>query len=138
MPKTMDSRYHEKTTSVLLNMIQTVSSARVYPPRSASGRYEHKYTLFRIGADDQDKINAALAEQYNYEITKQNRQLKQRLANLQKEKAKLLQLSNRLRINTQQTQQVKYDLERFILRLGQDLDLGDEVQKIMSHYDEQF
>lgn len=129
------ARYREKPSFALLNMIQTVSTHRVFPPRNVRSKYEHKYHQYKITQSDRELIKTALAQQYNQDIASRIAVLKTELEKNKQEKTKLLITKNNI-LDEKKILNAEVDkLQTFILKFGREM-MGDEktLDEILKYY----
>jgi uncharacterized protein YifN (PemK superfamily) len=129
------ARYREKPSFALLNMIQTVSTHRVFPPRNTRSKYEHKYHQYKITQSDRDLIKTALAEQYNQDITSRIAVLKTELEKNKQEKTKLLTTKNKILDEKRILSDEVDKLQAFILKFGREM-MGNEktLDEVLKYY----
>ncbi len=134
----MLARYIEKQSYALLDMVQTVSVNRVFPPKNSDGKYRHTYSKFKLSSSDKLKLKTALAQQYSTDIVLENTNLKKRLADLGAEKAKILTTNNTYKEKcTEADSKIDY-LNSLLLIIGRELELGDSIEGIQSEVTRQF
>lgn len=127
-------RYTEKTSYALLEMIQTVSVHRVFPPKGINKKYEHSY--HSISTTDKDLIKKALVEQYNQTLTIDYTILKTQHENLQHEKSKILESKNLLLREKKDLEENCNILKKSILKFGQEMGAGESLDEILSFIDQ--
>ena len=64
----MNERYSEAPSFALLQMVQTVSINRVFPPKDIHGKCEPHYSRYKLTHADKLKVEQALSDQYSDEI----------------------------------------------------------------------
>lgn len=132
----MAPRYTEKPSYALIDMVQTVSAYRVFPPRNANLKYEHKYHLYKLCSQDKMNIKKALAEQYNQDIVTQMSVLSAQKSKLETERAAILRANQRIKEENTSMLRRNEELETFILKIGNDWGWGESVEAIVEAYRE--
>tara|TARA_R110001583_G_scaffold85821_1_gene224852 strand:+ start:5093 stop:5998 length:906 start_codon:yes stop_codon:yes gene_type:complete len=130
----LSPRYTEKRSYALMDMIQTVSASRIFPPRSKYYKYEHKYHNYKISSSDRDAMKLILSTQYNKGLEQKFNILNSKYEKLNAEKMKILQANNRIKdeLSENKTNQVR--LEQFILNIGSDFDFGKTIEEVLEQY----
>ncbi|MCJ8268705.1 MAG: type II toxin-antitoxin system PemK/MazF family toxin [Psychrosphaera sp.] len=136
------TRYKRKTSFALINMTQTVSIHRIYPPRDHSGRFNHNYPRYKLVAADQNAIKIALVGRYSKEIVLLSEQLSTKVEDLNHQKAKLLNTINNLRkdlddswLKQAQLISERDSLLKLIKKIGLFFDLGESIEAIKKSFD---
>lgn len=130
----MARRYREKSSVILLDMIQTVSVNRVFPPKAGDGKYHPLYSKYRLCSSDRSKLKQALAAQYNQEVNNEKDLLSNRFAKLSHEKGKLLEANKRMKKDLTQAQTTVDKYERLILKMGEFLEIEGSVETIFNEF----
>ena len=130
----LSPRYTENTSCALIDMIQTVSASRIFPPRSQNYKYEHKYHNYKVSQTDRESIKLALSSQYNKDLDNKFNILNTKYAKLNAEKMKVLQANNRIKADLSEKKHKIKGLEEFILKVGSDFTLGDSIEEILENY----
>ena len=86
----LSSRYREQPSKVLASMIQTVSVFRIYPMKNHKGMFSHDYPKHKLCAQDKRALVRLLGSNYAKSTFAELTNTSNQLANLQTEKAKLL------------------------------------------------
>jgi len=129
----MAPRYTENDSHALLGMIQTVSVFRVFPPRNENFKYEHKYNLYKLSETDKESIQKALSKQYSQSMNRRFNILDDRFKKLSQEKSRILDANNRIKAEYTSAKENNRQLESFIIKLGNDLGLGDSLEDILQY-----
>ncbi|MDO9232990.1 MAG: type II toxin-antitoxin system PemK/MazF family toxin [Methylotenera sp.] len=116
------SNHYHKPTYALIEMIQTVSYDRVFPPRGADGKFHDK--SYPISTIDKDSLKTALASLYNAGIQLKVNSLNANVIQLNKEKFRIIAASKTIISEKKQ-------LESLILKVGKYFELGDNITTIM-------
>lgn len=120
---------YSRPTYTLIEMIQTVSYERVFPPKSALGKYEHRYTRYKLSAPDRALVKEAISNLFN-------RALKIQLETTIKDNQKLSHEKFRLIESNKETKsdlKAKIDkYENLLVKLGKFVNIGDEIETITS------
>ncbi|WP_305841101.1 type II toxin-antitoxin system PemK/MazF family toxin [Photobacterium leiognathi] len=127
-------RYREKKSSALIHMIQTVSSSRIFPPKSINGSYSRSYIEQKITKEDQDKIELALAELHSKKAITEREILSRQVDDERKQKFKVLAVNEKLKEDILIKNQQVDDLTGKLLKIGQYLDLGNDIDEIMNNF----
>lgn len=127
------TRYGSKQPYALLNMIQTVSAHRVHPPRAANLKFEHKYHLYKLNAEDKQKLKDALGAQYTDWLLTEKNTIENRAKHLAQEKAKLLSNMERLKGDVSCANAKIAFLEDMLFKFGTELGAGDTLDDILSY-----
>jgi uncharacterized protein YifN (PemK superfamily) len=114
-------KYHVPTFA-LIDMIQTVSYDRVFPPRAVDGKFHNK--TYHIAAGDKDNLKAALASLYNAGIQSKISNLTDGLSKLNKEKFRLIEVNKTIIAE-------KKFLETQIFKLGKSFGLNGDITSII-------
>ena len=125
-------RYREKQSFALLEMIQTVSARRVFPPRNENFKFEHIYNIFRLTGEDKANLKKALAEQYNKDIIFKLDDMERQNESLRQEKQTIFKSRNAIMEEKTALQKELDDLKEFILKFGNDLGAGNSLEEILS------
>lgn len=128
------SRYSEAQSYALLDMIQTVSVNRVFPPRAKDGKFHHHYHKYRLCAADKAAVKDALARHYNAELLTEKSNLETRYNALSTEKNRLRDTNENLKTDIEEATATLQKLESFILEVGDAFGLGDTVEDIQKEF----
>lgn len=115
----MHRRYLESTSCALLDMVQTVSAGRVFPPQAPDGKHYPKYAQYKLCSTDKAAIVSAMAGQYNSEIQLEKVALEQRLERLEEEKRRLVQANQRIRDENDSFSSEVEAMKGLVLKCGQ-------------------
>ncbi|TDR12485.1 type II toxin-antitoxin system PemK/MazF family toxin [Marinomonas communis] len=127
------TRYSSKKSYALLNMIQTVSAHRVHPPRAANLKFEHKYHLYKLNAEDKQRLKDSLGAQYTDWLLTEKNTIENRAKQLAQEKSKLLSNMERLKCDVSSANEKISFLENMLLKFGGDLGAGDTLDEVISY-----
>ncbi|MFT4804611.1 MAG: hypothetical protein ACI9YE_001816 [Psychroserpens sp.] len=130
----LSPRYTKNISCALIDMVQTVSASRIFPPRSKDYKYEHKYHNYKISQSDRESVKLALSSQYNKDLEQNFNILNAKYEKLNSEKMKILQTNNRMKDNLSENEAKIIDLESFILKFGSDFTLGNSIEEILENY----
>lgn len=119
----MHPRYTEKDSYALPDMIQTVSTSRIFPPQAADGKHPGTYAQYKLCSSDKNKVVSVLATQYNSELMIEKVRLEERLSALQKEKSKLFSTNVGLKESLKKYKEEVATLREKFLKLAQAVDL---------------
>lgn len=122
-------RYAEKVSFAALDMIQTVSAHRVFPPREAQGgRYRHQYSKYKLTKVDGDAVDNALADIYNDDVTKQLKIVQSSLASVSKERTRLFEKYTEVATHLEEMEAKKIELEEVIAHVAKVFEIeGDSI-----------
>lgn len=125
-------RYSEKSSFAALDMIQTVSAHRVFPPREAEGgRYRHQYSKYKLTKVDGDAVDNALADIYNDDVTKQLKAVQSSLDNAGREKTRLLQKYTEVASQLKEEEAKTIELEEVISHVAKVFDIEGDLKEIL-------
>lgn len=127
-------RYSKKPSYALLNMVQSVSALRVYPLANRYGVYEHKYLSHKLNVSDRTLINNKLTTKYNKDALFQLRQLEAKTEKLTQEKNTLFRSRLVISAEKEELEKKLSKLESFILKVGADLGIENDVEEVMDSY----
>ncbi|RUO51266.1 hypothetical protein CWI69_12120 [Pseudidiomarina halophila] len=128
----LHSRYSEKTSFAALDMVQTVSAHRVFPPREAStGRYRHHYFKYKLTKTDGEAIDTALADIYNDDVTKQLKIAQTALTGVRKEKSLILDKYNAVTNELKTIESCNEELREVVDHLAKAFDIEGELQQVL-------
>ncbi len=136
--KNMSNHYSQKPSYALLEMIQTVSVNRIFPPRASDGKYHPYYHNYNLCSDDRAALRDILAAQYNQEVVNEKSILQSKVEGLNHEKGMLLNAQRKIKADLDIVQKEKEQLEDLILQIGCHLDLGCSVSEIKQNLERQF
>lgn len=114
----------------LIEMIQTVSHDRIFPPKASDGKYKHNYFKYKLIKEDKEAIKVGLASQYNSGANSVVSDLTDKVTKLSEERRRLF------KTNTESQSQIKAknvqisEMESLIINLGKFFDLGSDVESI--------
>lgn len=93
----MSPHYTDKTSYALLDMMQNVSTYRVYAPVGHGQQLTNKYRSFKLNAKDKTALQEKLASDYAKDIVDEKQRLSIRVARLEQERSKLLKTNASLK-----------------------------------------
>lgn len=129
----LHERYHIKPSFAALNMIQTVSVHRVFPPREAiSGNYRHQYSKYKLSDSDGRAVDNALADACNHDVSKELMATKAALENAKKEKFRLIEKNNELKREADNKDCAITEMQSVICHIAKEYGLTGSLKKIMS------
>lgn len=128
----LHARYSETPSFAALDMIQTVSAHRVYPPREAEGgKYRHQYSRYKLSESDSKAIDTALADIYNDDVTKQLNIVKTTLEGVTREKTRILEKYRELSLELREVQERKTQLEQVISHVAHSLGVDGDFEQVL-------
>ena len=131
--KNLHKRYYQNPSFAVLNMIQTVSIHRVFPPREAmDGKYRHQYSRYRLSDSDGKAVDNALADIYNDDVTKKLGLTQQALRSAKQEKFRLIEKNHVLLNEVAQKDNAIDEMENVIRHLANEYGLTGDLDTIMS------
>lgn len=95
----LDSRYRAKPSYAMMDMIQSVSSFRIYPPQAKESRFDTHLHSQSIQQQDKVAIEMALSSHFSKTIASRHQILENTISKAAAEKNKIMQ-SNRERQST--------------------------------------
>ncbi len=129
---TLHARYSDKTSFAVLDMIQTVSAHRVFPPREAEGgKYRHQYSKYKLTKADGDAVDSALADIYNDDVTKQLKIAQTSLVSVRKEKSKLFDKYNEVAKQLEDAESEIKELKDVISSVAKTFDINGDFEAIL-------
>ena len=102
-------------------------------PRSHRGKYEHKYLDYKIHTSLQESLQQVLAMQYTQSVVAKNLNLQEQLIKIKQERSQLLDKYKALRDKQELTTRV----EKILLKIGQDLGYGSEINEVIENYEKE-
>lgn len=130
----MARRYQQRPSVILLDMIQTVSTNRIFAPKAADGKYHPHYTKYNLCSNDKEKLKEALASQYIQDVNNEKNKLTERLSKLSHEKGKLLETNHQMKAKLIQTELKRDEYEAFILKIGDAMGFTGSVEEIYQQF----
>lgn len=119
------SQHYHIATYALIEMIQTVSYDRVFPPRGNDGKFHQR--SYPISIDDKNRLKTALSSLYNAGIQIKVDNLEKNVEKLSREKFRILDKNAEILLE-------KNKLEDYVMKIGKELGLGDDIITIMNHF----
>jgi hypothetical protein len=125
----MSARYTAKTSYALLNMVQTISMSRIFPPQGNDNKYifNNQYALI---SQDKDALKIALAQYYNNDLAVKIKLLDNNVTKLQQERNKILSTNSALKESLEQMDRENNELNEMINSLAVHLNLGNSFEEI--------
>jgi uncharacterized protein YifN (PemK superfamily) len=131
----MNRRYSDSPSFALLQMVQTVSVNRVFPPKDVHGKCEPHYSQYKLTQTDKLKIEQALSDQYSDVINNEIENLTSRLDTLNKEKKSLLEANVRIKAELTDEKIMLNEYQQSIQKIGNYFDIGTSLEEVMSKID---
>jgi uncharacterized protein YifN (PemK superfamily) len=136
LPTQLIDRYHKKPCYALLNMIQTISSARAYPPQYRQVQSIHR--VYQLDSIQQREIEHALAKTFNKDTIRQHECLNLQLNNVKQERKKLLDKYRDLKTETTRLEhevtslsQQNKKLKTLLTQIEQDWELNLDLNTLL-------
>jgi len=122
--------YLNKDSYIIPNMIQTVSSRRVFPPKNINGTRKQSYDKYMINTDMKNLINKLLNQRFNPNIQEEKNKLEKDKKKLSEEKFKLIEKIKRLELENNELMELKKLIE-------EDFDIkGNTIKEFLKNYKE--
>lgn len=127
----LHARYSEKSSFAALDMVQTVSAHRVFPPREAEGKYRHQYSKYKLSDLDGKAVDNALADIYNDDVTKQLKIVLSSLDSVNKEKSRLLEKYREVATKLDECIADNNEMEDVIRHLAKEFSLTGDLPDLL-------
>jgi uncharacterized protein YifN (PemK superfamily) len=127
----LHERYSARRSFAALDMVQTVSAHRVFPPRDNTGKYRHQYSKYKLSAEDGTNVDKTLADIYNDEVTKKLKITQQSLANVTKEKSRIFEKYREIASDIDTLNTEKATLEGIIKHIAKEFSINGTFEEVL-------
>lgn len=130
----MAEKYKSRTSFAILDMIQVVSSERVFPPLSELGKYNDHYHKYKLSSNDSAAINSALSDKYGGSMARALKLVEKQLENVKHEKMRVLEKNKELIRQVELNSVESLDNELLIKDVAEefDIDISKSILDIKS------